>query len=333
MKDIQLRPFKADWEKTNAMFKLPDGLIERIHNLMLPNNSLKSHEIISGGCSNVNIKLNLNDGSIKLVRIYLRDHEAVYREQGIAMLIGKAIPVPLISSIYEIDGFFCALCDFKSGITLRELLLSKHNYNLSTVMFQVGEALAKLQKFIFRTPGFFNDKLKVNNLFSIDDPISFSKTSLQHKVVKTVLTKSQVTLLGQMLDKHGILLEKMNAMHLVHGDFGPENILVDQVNNRWEISTILDWEFAFSGSVLWDVANMLRYAHCMPKRFELSFVSGLQSIGTKLPEEWEATTWYLNTVSLLDCLQRSNPENMPKRCADIKKLIEYFIAQLSSRTR
>jgi Ser/Thr protein kinase RdoA (MazF antagonist) len=62
----------------------------------------------------------------------------------------------------------------------------------------------------------------------------------------------------------------------VHGDFDPANILVDKVNDAWSVTGILEWEFAFSGSYLWDVANMLRYAHKMPLEFQNSFIDALE---------------------------------------------------------
>ena len=161
----------------------------------MPNVRLQSYRIIAGGCANLNIGLNLNDGRIKLLRIYIRDHDAAYREQAICKLIGKSIPVPMINSIAEIKGFHFALCEFKSGITLRELLLSKHTYDINAIMYQVGEMLAKLQQFTFPISGFFNAQLKINEPIPDDGLIRFAKSCLQHDVVKTVLTESQINTL------------------------------------------------------------------------------------------------------------------------------------------
>jgi aminoglycoside/choline kinase family phosphotransferase len=77
--------------------------------------------------------------------------------------------------------------------------------------------------------------------------------------------------------------------HLVHGDFDPTNILLDKINGSWVVAGILGWEFAFSGSCLWDVANMLRYAHKMPPEFQNSLLDALQRNGIKLPPDWRIT--------------------------------------------
>ena len=322
--DLKLRPFKADWEKTNIRVEIPGELINKIVKFALPNVRLQSYSVIAGGCSNLNVRINLNAEQRKILRIYIRDHDSAYREWAITKLIGNSLPVPAINSIAEVEGFYFALCEFKPGITLRELLLSNHRYDIKAVMYQVGEMLTKLQQFIFPMPGFFDNQLKVKHIAG-DELILFVKTCLQHKTVKDVLRKDQVNILYQMFDKYEKLLQKIDGNHLVHGDFSPENILVNQINDQWKVSAILDWEFAFSGSILWDVSNMLRYAHQMPKTFESAFESGLQEAGVTLPEGWEKITQLLNVISLLDCLQRSDSSTNPRKCTDIKGLIEYFI--------
>ena len=91
------------------------------------------------------------------------------------------------------------------------------------------------------------------------------------------------------------------------------------------MSGVLDWEFSFSGSVLWDVANMLRYAHKMPPEFQDAFLNGLDSGGVSLPENWSITIRLLNLLSLLDCLKRSAPDKRPNQCADIRGLIDHIL--------
>ena len=115
--------------------------------------------------------------------------------------------------------------------------------------------------------------------------------------------------------------------HLVHGDYDPANILVNKIDGQWKITEILDWEFAFSGSPLFDVANMLRYAHQMPATFETSFIQGVSTRFT-LPQHWRITTHLLNMISLLDCLTRCPIEQRPNQRADIYSLISYMIHQL-----
>lgn len=328
MKTTPLPPFKADWEKTNSHFKISDALIYKIVKSSLPEVQLESHEIIEGGCANLNIKLNLNDGHIKLLRIYIRDHEAAYREQAISQLIQHAVPVPSIKTIDQMDGHCFVISEFKSGITLRDLLLSNQVYSLKDIMCQVGELLSRLAKFTFSSPGFFDRKLNVTELLTNHECIASSKNCLKKKAALNALSPELIASIDQTLDQCSYLLDQAEGNQLVHADFDPANILVIQTNGHWTVSAILDWEFAFSGSVLWDVASMLRYAHRMPEAFETSFIHSLTSNGVNLPSNWKVIIQFLNMISLLDCLNRTDINISPLQSADISSLLQGIVLSL-----
>ncbi|MFM8454516.1 MAG: hypothetical protein ACKOAD_06130 [Gammaproteobacteria bacterium] len=77
--------FKVDWEKTSVGYQLPEGWHEKMVRLAYPDKKLISSELIAGGCANLNIKIQLENESQPLIlRIYLRDKDAAYREQKLA---------------------------------------------------------------------------------------------------------------------------------------------------------------------------------------------------------------------------------------------------------
>jgi hypothetical protein len=88
--------------------------------------------------------------------------------------------------------------------------------------------------------------------------------------------------------------------------------------------------FGLGVSYLWDVANMLRYAHKMPPEFQDAFLKGLGDGGIILPENWRVTVNLLNLLSLLDVLKRSDPKDHSHQCADIRELIDCISLELSS---
>jgi hypothetical protein len=143
-----------------------------------------------------------------------------------------------------------------------------------------------------------------------------------------VLSPEVVAEIKKAIKQYATLFPTDSEKHLVHGDFDPANILVDKINDSLVVTGILDWEFAFSGSYLWDVANMLRYAHKIPPEFQNSFLDALQRNGVKLPADWRTTTHLLNLSSLLDLLKRSDPQHHPHRYADIRELIDHILSEL-----
>lgn len=296
--------------------------------LACPDKKLISHELIAGGCANLNIKILLQDEKNPLIlRVYLRDKNAAYIEQKLAALLKGAVQVPLTYYIGELEKYHFAITEFMPGILLRDLLLSDAPYDLSAIMYEVGTILSKITTHEFSKTAFFDKELNVIP-HSAEDYLIFAKDCLKQETVLSVLTPETISKISRSLGHYGHLFTGGGKRHLVHGDFDPANILVNKVDGVWKASGVLDWEFSFSGSMLCDVGNMLRYAHKMPSEFQDAFLKGLTSGGVALPENWRTTVNLLNLLSLLDCLKRSDVKTHPNRCADICELIDHILSEL-----
>ena len=322
--------FKTDWEKTSVTYQLPEVTIEKMVRLAYPDETLISSEVIAGGCANLNIKIQLEDQNKPLIlRVYLRDKDSAYREQKLSALLKGHLPVPLTRYIGEFEGHHFAITEFISGISLRDLLLKCAPHDLSALMSEVGMILSKITAHEFPKAGFLNKELEVI-AYESSDVIKFVQDCLNDKTVLSVLSPEVVAEIKEVIEQHAYLFHNNDEKHLVHGDFDPANILVDKINGSWVVTAILDWEFAFSGSYLWDVANMLRYAHKMPPEFQDAFLKGLSDGDVTLPENWRVTVNLLNLLSLLDILQRSDPKNSPNQCSGISELIHHILSKLNS---
>ena len=321
--------FKANWEKAHTQHDLADPTIKKMLKIAYPNKEVKHYEIIAGGCANINIRADLAglDSPI-IIRVYLRDPKAAYREQKIGQILSGKVPVPQIDKIAEVSGYTFAVAQFIGGTTLRDLLLHDKQLDVKKIMFKVGNTLANISATKFNISGFFNEKLEIDEPIHQAGFIKFCQDALNNKNVKAVLSTQKRKRIYDLIQTNGQLFPDGHENNLVHADFDPANILVQKINDRVEISGILDWEFSFAGSTLCDVANMLRYAHHMPQSYEESFVKGLHSAGYNLPDNWRSKIAMLNLLSLLDCLQRSDPNNRPKQIADIQQLIEHILNSL-----
>lgn len=320
---------KVDWEKTSITYQLPEGMVEKMVRLAYPDKKFISHELIAGGCANLNFKIQLESEKNPLIlRVYLRDKDAACLEQKLAALIKETVPAPLTHYIGELEGHHFAITEFISGISLRDFLLNNAPDAISALMNEVGMILSKITAYDFPKSGFLNKDLEVIPYESYD-VIKFAQDCLNDKTVVSVLDPSVIAEIKQAIEKQAFLFSTDDEKHLVHGDFDPANILVDKINGSWVVTGILDWEFAFSGSYLWDVANMLRYAHKMPPEFQNSFIEALQKNGIKLPAHWCTTIHLLNLSSLLELLKRSDSKDHPDRCADIRELISHILVELN----
>ncbi len=319
--------FKNNWEKSHTQHHISSDLIIKMIRSAYPSSTLMSYEIIAGGCANLNIKIKFAKNELNVVlRIYLRDKTSVYREQKIGELLKQTIHVPQIYYIGEISNYLFAITEFIPGISLRDLLLGNLLYDMEKIMYKAGSLLANINSYKFSNSGFFDKNLNILKPITRNEYLVFAKDCLKNNNVLSQITSKEIDQINYLLRKYEYLLPDGTEKNLVHADFEPANIFVEEQNNDWNISGVLDWEFAFSGSILCDVANMLRYAHKMPSIFEKSFLQGLQ-LNRKLPDNWRTSIHLLNLLSLLDCLARSDIENRSNQCHDIQQLIKYILSQ------
>lgn len=95
---------------------------------------------------------------------------------------------------------------------------------------------------------------------------------------------------------------KEYSYQLVHGDFKPSNILVKNIDGTLILSGILDWEFAYSGSVYGDIATLFRCKHLFDKQLKESFASGYSKVSKSLDSDWEKKAKLVDLVNLCDLL-------------------------------
>jgi len=317
--------FKNIWEKTEEVYSLPEDIIEKIITQAFPENNY-SYQVISGGCSNINIKLNIEDiNKSYLLRIYINNKDAVYKEKSISKLLENKIPVAKILQVGICEGYSFSVTEYISGITLRELLISNNLENLNDIMYEVGVILSKVSAIKFKKQGFFDKNLNIIEKNDENIINKFFKDSIDIISDKALIDNNLINSIENYFYKNIKFLPDSSESSLVHGDFDPANILVNKVNNKWTVSCILDWEYSFSGSVLWDIANMLRYSFKMPDNFKKSFIKGLIDHNVSLSSDWMNSINLLNLVSLVDLLVRTNPTKQSNRYYDVVELIKNII--------
>jgi Ser/Thr protein kinase RdoA (MazF antagonist) len=323
--------FKSNWEKLSEYTTVPDHDIHALVAHAFPTRTIDRYEILTGGCANLNIKLFFhNDKTPLILRLYFRDRDAAYREQKLAELVKATIPVAQFYEVGDFEQYRYAITEYIEGIPLRDLLLDHPEENIYDVMHAAGAILAAIQAYRFDHPGFFDANLQVNSPFSTQELIHFVQKLLTDTMIIQSVETSQLDTIKHIFETHRPFFPPENSTHLVHADYDPANILVRKIHNTWKIAAVIDWEFAFSGPWLCDVANMVRYAHQMPPIFAQAFLEGIHDAGLVLPDNWRTTVDLLNLISLLDCLAHSNPTQRPHQHADIMQLIQHILHRLKS---
>jgi len=164
--------------------------------------------LIAGGCANLNYKIQLKDKIHPLIlRVYLRDKDAAYREQKLAALIKETVSVPLTHYIGELEGYRFAITDYIPGIPFHDFLLSNAPDAIGALMTEVGIILSKITAYEFSKSGFLNKDLEVVECES-SDVIKFAQGCLNDKTVLSVLDPSVIAEIKKAMG----LLTKQNPL-------------------------------------------------------------------------------------------------------------------------
>lgn len=316
---------KSQWERYKSHIHID---IEQAQELVAPHTSdkIKSLTFLSDGCANTNYKITFqNDTSPLVLRIYVREKNSLAREKGLHQLLKRTLPVPLFfyndASCTLIQNPY-ALMEWKEGELMRTVILKGDEKDISECAFSAGKYLSVLRNIKFDQNGFFDENLKVRPFTKEEEFIHFGLGLLKQKTVRENFSPSILVDLERIFYASGPILPKSNEANLTHADFDPANMLVTKIEGKWQISAILDWEFAFAGSYLMDIGLMLRYAHKLPKTYEDSFLEGIQDSDIQLPSTWKLTAKLMDLLCLLQLLYDNPFSERPLMNRDVVGLIE-----------
>lgn len=260
----------------------------------------------------------------KLVfRFYSTGKETALREHGILkFLVNQGVKAPTVIDSFEIEGKAVVVLEFIEGSLLENHLLKTKHPNLN-LFHHIGTVLAKIHNIGFSQTGFIGPDMKIGNQYQ-----NFS-LFLEQFIAKTLREVSaerldpevRDRLLTLIADKWHLVLATEPASHLVHCDFNPKNIMVN--DNR--VAAVLDWEFCLSGNGYIDMGNFFRFAYDYPEGAQEAFITGYKSL-RRINENWLVVAKLLDLGNMCSFLER--PEYYQKTFrtarAVMNSTLEYF---------
>ncbi len=301
---------KATWKVVSPPPILP---LDRADALLAPwrgDKAVVEAAPLAGGIMNWNYRIRLADSAERFVlRFYDRAPASCAKEVRLLDLVGDDVPVPsVLFSDDGRDGYppFCVL-EFIDGISLRELRRRGNTRCVAEAARDAGRLLPRLARHGFARSGLLSPDLGVQ-------PGPFAGASLGAVVehfagdarFRERLDAPFRTRMLDLVSTTEPLHAGDDAASLVHGDFNSPNILVREHDGHWAVAAILDWEFAFAGSMLADVGNMLRYERDGQSRYEPYFSQGLVEGGWKRTDDWFLRARLADLPALCELLTRED---------------------------
>lgn len=259
-----------------------------------PHLTIHAVELCTAGKSNTNFKLTLSDGSIYILRLYA--NRKPERDAYIFEFVKDIVPVPEILA----QGSKWAILSFLPG----KLLVDTPEY-----VDQAATALARLAALQFNAPG----QLQTDGAimpFAFGGLSGYISQQLNHPAVQHWLSPDMLKQLQHLLAQESSRLQELDAATcLVHGDFNPTNILIE----NGQVSGVLDWDYCHSGTTYMDIGNLLRHT---PINQHQQIKAGLERGGMTLPPDWQRRAELVDLTSQLEFLTSSRSDIFKQQCVD-----------------
>lgn len=300
--------------RVNMIASLPDiASVRRLIAPIFPMRRVARYDFLTGGLRNTSLRLQFESGEAPVVlRMYRQASDACRKEVAILNLVRRTVPVPEVIHLEPagVEGSVpFVVLSFVEALTFQQLKRTGTLTAIHQASSSVGETLAAIGAYEFSKPGRLvpttNDQLEVGAPYTIStNPIPeildrFLESAEARRRLGPALVERLLNLVWGWAPA---LPDFTNVGQLVHSDFGNRNILVNEVDGQWKVVAVLDWEFAFSGSPLVDVANFLRYDTIHEPLREPHFSRSFVEHGGELPDNWRHIIRVIDLTALVECL-------------------------------
>lgn len=310
---------REGWRRSDAALAPTQAELGRIVALLMPAAMVARAVPASGGLANTNLRVVLQQADpgqavprMALLRFWQRDPAAADREVALLRRLSVGLPVPRVLGFVPADPVFglpCALLRWMEGQRLDRALASAPQA-AAALGEAAGRSLARIHDVTFANQGFFDASLAVaqHGPAGAAGLETWLRTCLGREPGASRLGAAAAGAVLAMVARDGHLLDDPWFVQpcLTHADFNPSNILVARAGEEWQLTAVLDWEFAFVGGPAFDLANLLRPPAGTMAGFDEGVVRGYRAGGGRLPEGWRRMAALADLYSWADFLARPN---------------------------
>ena len=269
----------------------------------LQGRELLSTELLDTVRSNPNYTLELNSGLRCVLRIY--SHGDAQREAYVMGLACELVPVP--QEIHR--GYNWSVFSFIDGDLLEDV---PHHTAAA------AEVLARISSVSFQSTGWIESDGSLSP-FPFGGVQGFISEALDKAEVRSWVGEDAVGRIEAIVKAESVRLQELESDNrLVHGDFNPTNVLID----NGAVSGVLDWEYAHSGTAYMDIGDLLRNT---PADYHGQIQAGLEAGGMSLPDDWMERAELVDLTSHLEFLTSHRSNGFKRQCvAKVHRFIEKF---------
>lgn len=312
------------WERAIPLYALDWNAVSLLFGACAPNVRPLGMRPLTEGKRTSNYRVHTEAGDY-ILRIFPPADESWRREASLRDKLPDRVPMQRLCHVGRheaIGGRAFAIYEFARGRTLLEAALSGYVPD-EALSAQLGEAAAAIHSVRYAAVGWLDDALEIGQ------PMTPLSSWYGYFLTDTVRGRMEVGMADRIVrltELYDDALRELDGQaSLVHGDFRPTNLLVDE----GRLSCVLDWEFAMAGHALADVGQLFRYPDLFPAASRAAFAQAYESAsGLLLPPGWERLAMLRDLVNLLQML--GPEEEQPIKYGDLNRLIMNTVRTLES---
>ena len=269
-------------------------------------------EPIDGGLTNTIHKVVRDDGETFGVKHYAGGRDWFETELATLTLLHGTVPVPEVVHVDE--ARLAIVYRWISGISLHEL----RKQGEVAAFAALAEPLGRVLAWIARTDA--------TEPFEVSGLLEAAYARLANGRARARIGPRTADGLRRALEAYEPAMA-WGAVCLSHGDLGHRNVIVHRAGERWRVNGVIDWETATTGSPLFDVGSLFRYARRHDVAFREAFARGYVEAGGELPDDWFYTARLLDALEIVDLLDE--PETIPVVFDDCQRLLATLVDELA----
>jgi len=324
---------KEHWQRSTPVLAIDAAGVALLLEPLYGQLEIEAIEPVPGGLTNTNIRVRLlgrpND---LLLHFYQRGPQIGTMETALIGRIAASVPVPKLLHFARsnpLTGHAYAIFDWVEGVPLDAVVLAGGGEDYHSLGTSIGRTLAAIHAFTFDKFGFLDARLQVKHPIDIDGAglLAYLRQCLVEGPGGARLGFDLTAQLMDYVAREGdCLSDWLKVPRLTHGDFNGTNILVRSTPGSvdFDVTAILDWEYAFSGSPAFDFGNLLRPPVGAMHMFVDGLARGYCEAGGILPPDWQRIARLADLFSWADVLHR--PQTDAAIIEDARAAVHTIIA-------
>ncbi|WP_334175307.1 phosphotransferase [Pseudoxanthobacter sp.] len=319
-----------DWRPPAMPAALGDDGVRAMMALALPDAVVTGWQRLSGGFSNLGFRVECAGRGPVHLRLWSEGGVTARMETALLGRLGAQGRVPVARVLAApaapdpATGRPFAVLEWVAGVPLAGAAAGLPPPATAALGRAAGRVLADIHALKFPACGFFSESLELARFW----PCGAAG-------YQAALDRILAGPAGRALepDERRRLVAFGNAMAgrlegelrppcLVHGDFGPGNILV--AGPQGPVAAVIDWEFAFAADPLIDIANIMRPPLGERPGFAAGFTAGYRAGGGSLPADWRRLALITDLPAWVAHLGHGDPARTRDARARIAAILAAF---------